>query len=225
MIFKGRKKQEVQIDSVEEEQFLKRFKGIDVPILILDERWHQIFPNQKKTQVIKELETKLRESFKRQAKLSEELENAENAKQQLMKRILDNMRLAQVSEEEAKKQDKSQQLIKELNVEIAELEAEYQEMPERIRSLNEALLIESMRICYRRMRANREKLAAQNALVEEAKELLRQRIQVKKDLQKQNEQMYLYMHRLFGRRILEKFDDFDEVDYNDVEEIEGEDEW
>lgn len=215
MIFKGKKKQETRIDVAEEEQFLKRFRGIDAPILILDERWHQIFPDGHKSPEVRQLEIDLRESFKRQAKLSEELQNAEETKQQLMQRIINNMRLAQVSEEEAKRQDKSQQLIKEINLEIAEMEAEYEEMPQRIKTLNEELLIESMRVCYRMMKKNKEKLDQQKVLVKEAEELLKERVLVKQDLQKENERMYTFMHHIFGRNILEIFDDFDD---NEAEE-------
>ena len=214
MRFKGKKKAEAEIEAIKEEEFLKRFRGVEVPILILDERWHHIFPDHNKSAQVRELEVALRECFKRQARISEELEKAENTKQKLMKRIIDNMRVAQVSAEEAKKQDKSQQLIKEINIEIAELEADYEEMPQRIKALNEELLIESMRVCYRIMEANKAQLDKQKVLVEEAQQLLMERTLVKQNLEKENHQMYTFMHRMFGRSILELFDEFDD-------EIEG----
>lgn len=214
MRFKGKKKVEAEMERRKEEQFLDRFRGVDVPILILDERWHHIFPDNNKSVQVRELEVALREMFKRQARISEELEKAENTKQKLMKRIINNMRVAQVSEEEAKKQDKSQQVIKEINAEIAQLEAEYEGMPQRIKALNEQLLIESMRVCYRIMEANKVQLDKQKMLVEEAQQLLMERTLVKQNLEKENHQMYTFMHRMFGRNILELFDEFDD-------EIEG----
>ena len=214
MMFKGKKKAIAEMEALKEEQFLSRFRGVEVPVLILDERWHHIFPDNKKSAQVRELEVTLRESFKRQARISEELEKAENTKQKLMQRIINNMRVAQVSEEEAKKQDKSQQMIKEINVEIAELEAEYEEMPQKIKALNEELLIESMRVCYRIMEANKAQLNKQKILVEEAQQLLMERTLVKQSLEKENHQMYTFMHRMFGRNILELFDEFDD-------EIEG----
>ena len=39
-MFKGKKKNEVE--DIEEERFLERFRGEDTPILILDERWLRI---------------------------------------------------------------------------------------------------------------------------------------------------------------------------------------
>lgn len=210
MIFKGKKKAEADVEALKEEQFLSRFREVEVPILILDERWHHIFPDNKKSASVRELEEALRESFKRQARISEELEKEENTKQKLMKRIINNMRVAQISEKEAEKQDKSQQLIKEINGKIAELEAEYEEIPQKIKALNEELLIESMRVCYRIMEANKVQLDKQKALVEEAQQLLLERTLVKQNLEKENQQMYTFMHRMFGRKILELFDEFDD---------------
>ena len=42
-MFRGKKKNEVE--DIEEERFLERFRGEDTPILILDERWLRIFPD------------------------------------------------------------------------------------------------------------------------------------------------------------------------------------
>ena len=53
-MFKGKKKNEVE--DIEEERFLERFRGEDTPILILDERWLRIFPDNYKTSQIKKLE-------------------------------------------------------------------------------------------------------------------------------------------------------------------------
>ena len=84
MMFKGKKKAIAEMEALKEEQFLSRFRGVEVPVLILDERWHHIFPDNKKSAQVRELEVTLRESFKRQARISEELEKAENTKQKLM---------------------------------------------------------------------------------------------------------------------------------------------
>ena len=94
------------------------------------------------------------------------------------------------------------------------MEAEYEDMPQRIKALNEELLIESMRVCYRIMEANKAQLDKQKVLVEEAQQLLMERTLVKQNLEKENHQMYTFMHRMFGRSILELFDEFDD-------EIEG----
>lgn len=218
MKFKGKKKQKeiIEVDE-KEEKFLAHFRGIEIPILTLDERWLIVFPDGKKTKEALRLEKELNEAFKYQAKLSEELKVAESAKKKLMDRIIQNMKIAQISEGEARLQEKSQEFIRELNERIQKLEAEYEVMPQKIKELNEALLMESLRFCYRTMCANREKLQKQDSLIQEAKKLLEERTNKKLEMQKENEGMYIFIHRLFGRSVLEMFGEFDEH-IDDLEE-------
>ena len=209
-MFKGKKKQEEQ--DLEEEQFLERFRGEDIPILILDERWLRIFPDNYKTPQIKKLEKELRQAFMYQAKLTSEIEDAEKTKKQLMERIIQFMNVAQVSDKEAKKQEKSQEFIKDINLQLSDLEAEYEEMPDTIKNLNEELLIESLRICYRRMKRNKEQMQEQRRLIAEAKALLEERTKEKEMIKKETEHIFTFMHRIYGARIIELFDEFDEME-------------
>ena len=209
MIFKGKKKQEKETDW-EEEVFLQKFHGVEVPILILDERWLRIFPDNYKTPEMKRLEGELREAFKYQARLTADMEEAESTKKQLMDRIIHFMNAAQVNTQEAQKQEKSQEYIKSINQQLKELEIEYETMPDRIKELNEELLIESLRVCYRRMQENKRERQEQRELVREARELLQSRQERQEELQKENEHIFTFMHRIFGRKILEIFDEFDD---------------
>lgn len=211
------KKNQKKIDR-EEEEFLNRFRGVEAPILILDERWLRIFPEAYKTPEIKLLERKLREAFKYQARLTSDMEDAEQKKKQLMDRIIRFMNVAQVSESEAKKQEKSQEYIKDINEQLSGMEMEYENMPDRIKELNEELLVESLRVCYRRMKDNKDQLATQKQLVMEARELLQERTERQKELRKENERIFSFMHRVFGSRIIEIFDEFEEID--EIEEDE-----
>ena len=208
MFFKGKKKQEIE-NNIEEERFLERFRNVDVPILILDERWHVMFSESKKTDAQRTLEKEIKELFKSQAKLSKEIELQEEKKKVFFNNILMHMKLAQISEEEALKQEENQEHIRNINKEIEKLELEFENMPKRIKELNQELLIESLRYCYRRMRENKRVLKEQEELVKEAEKLLEERVSKKQEKEKENEQMYVFMHRLFGRNVLEIFDDFD----------------
>lgn len=211
------KRNQKKIDR-EEEEFLNRFRGIEAPILILDERWLRIFPEAYKTPEIKRVEKELREAFKYQARLTSDMEDAEHKKKQLMDRIIRFMNVAQVSESEAKRQEKSQEYIKDINEQLSGMEMEYENMPDRIKELNEELLVESLRVCYRRMKDNKDQLATQKQLVMEARELLKERTERQKELRKENERIFSFMHRVFGSRIIEIFDEFEEID--EIEEDE-----
>lgn len=211
------KKNQKKIDR-EEEEFINRFRGLEAPILILDERWLRIFPEVYKTPEIKQLEKKLREAFKYQARLNNDMGNAEQKKKQLLERIIRFMNVAQINENEAKKQEKSQEYIKDINAQLSDMELEYENIPDKIKELNEELLIESLRVCYRRMKENKKQLAEQKQLVEEARDLLQERRERQKELRKENESIFSFMHRVFGSRIIEVFDQFEEID--EIEEDE-----
>ena len=68
---------------------------------------------------------------------------------------------------------------------------------------------ESLRVCYRTMEEHKENMEKQEALVREAEQLLAERQKEKEYLKKENEQMYTFMHRVFGKKIVEIFDAFD----------------
>ena len=59
------------------------------------------------------------------------------------------------------------------------------------------------------MKENTEIVKEQDELIKEAEKLLEERLEKKHIKEKENEQMYMFMHRLFGRNVLEKFDDFE----------------
>ncbi len=208
MIFKGKGKKE-EIDQ-EEERFLERFREVEAPILILDERWLRIFPDNYKTKEILRLEREMREALKYQARLTENIKDAEDKKKKLMDRIIRFMNAAQVSAEEAKKQEKSQEYIKNINLELEDLELKYEQMPDHIKDLNRQLLIESLRVCYRRMKENKEQLDEQKLLVMEAKKVLEQRQEKRRQLHIENEHIFTFMHKIFGRSIIELFYEFDD---------------
>lgn len=208
MIFKGKGKKE-EIDQ-EEEQFLERFREVEAPILILDERWLRIFPDNYKTKEILRLEKELRDALKYQARLTQNIKDAEDTKKKLMERIIQFMNAAQISAAEAKKQEKSQEYIKNINSELKDLELKYEQMPDHILELNQQLLIESLRVCYRRMKQNKEQLDEQKRLVMEAKKVLQEHEERRRQLHIENEHIFTFMHKVFGRSIIELFDEFDD---------------
>lgn len=200
-----RTEQEKRIEE-QEERFLNKLKEKKVPLLILDERWHELFPERLKTPEIKQMEKQLKLFLKEQGKLTNYLKNMENTKKKLMERIIVNMNAAQVNEKEAKKQEKSQEFILEINKKIEKTEQELIEIPERMKDMNEQLLLESMRICYRRLKENQEDIERLEKWVEQAREELKERLLVKQDKEIQSASLYSYMHQMLGREVIEIFD-------------------
>ena len=55
-------------------------KNKKLPILTLDSRWHELFPDEKKTHRIRDLEQKLIKLLKTQGKLVNEIKDMKNLK-------------------------------------------------------------------------------------------------------------------------------------------------
>ena len=60
-----------------------------IPILTLDERWHELFPEERKTGRIKELEQKVNHLLKTVGKLADDSENMKKLKKTLLGEIIE----------------------------------------------------------------------------------------------------------------------------------------
>ncbi len=201
----GWKKKEISSEDTELRRIIRNNK---VPILTLDSRWHELFPDYRKTGRIKELERQINELLKRQGKIADDRKEMKKLKQRLMEEIIFNM-----SEEggetgrlKHKKQEKSQKLILEINEKLEECDEELELIPEKLKRANEELLIESLRIWNEEMDENNEQIEAINAWIIDAREKLKENILRKQDMEARNTAMYSYMHNLLGAKLMEQVD-------------------
>ena len=84
-----------------------------VPLLPLDNRWHQLFPAEEKSNHIKKLENEVMAIIKAESRVSKELKDLVKLKKKLMDEIVQNMEET-TDEKEALRQKKlsaSQKLI------------------------------------------------------------------------------------------------------------------
>ena len=65
--------------------------GKKLPILVLDERWHKLFPGGVKPEEVKTLEKKCNELLKEQGKLVNEIKDLRRGKKKLMDAIVSGM--------------------------------------------------------------------------------------------------------------------------------------
>ena len=118
-----------------------------VPILVLDEKWHRLFAVHGKPDEIHETENELNALLARQGKLNEELKQLKKVKKQLMESIVANMDGTTSEDMDAqreKKLDEDKRLIDETNQKMEENEDELLEIPRQIRDVNRKLMLQSM---------------------------------------------------------------------------------
>lgn len=185
-------------------------RGRKIPILTLDNRWHQLFPGGVKTPDIKRLEDDLNTKIKKQGKVNNELIELRKLKQKLMKQIMTNMDTASDTKTEARRQkklEKSKKLIEDINNKLENYEEQQYDFPHEIREANMALMIATAEECYTRIQRSEAELKLITEWINKTRVELKKQILIKQEKEELNEYMYSYLHDMLGPEFMEVFDD------------------
>lgn len=188
--------------------FQEAYKNKNIPILTLDNRWHELFPDFQKTSTIKSLENKVNELLKSQGKMVNDIKEMKKLKSTLINEIVANMESEDSDEGrlKTKKVEKSQKMILDINEKIKLAEDNLVNIPYKIKSTNEELLEESMRLCYERIKHNKEESDRIAQWIAKVRNELKERILIKQDMDMDISTIYTYMHDLLGPEVMEYFD-------------------
>jgi hypothetical protein len=188
--------------------FNKVVKDKKLPILTLDNRWHELFTEEQKTPEIIELEQKVNNLLKKQGKMVNDIKDMKKLKTGLIKEIVVNMDIGTdiIGKAKEKKLDKNKQYINEINGKIDAAMDELSEIPYQIKEVNEALMAESIKNFYEQLEMNKTELKEVADWIAEIREELKRKILVKQDLEEKNARIYSYMHDILGAELMEAFD-------------------
>ena len=179
-------------------------RGKEVPILVLDLRWHTLFPKGSKPDDIRELEDRLNKLLNRQGYLVNDLKDLKKTKRKLMDGIVASMG---DSESKREKKGKSQQrLLLEIKERIKDESDELMDLPREIKWINEELLIAGAVYCFERLANGDEQLEELNKDIGELKEILREKTEYKNDLESSMDSAYSLMHGLLGHDVMNLYD-------------------
>ena len=187
--------------------FNKIIKDKKLPILTLDGRWHELFADDQKTPEIKDLEQKVNNLLKKQGKLVNDIKDMKKLKNNLIKDIMVNMDIGTdlIGKAKEKKLDKNKQYINEINEKMEVAMDEIADIPYQIKVVNEALMAESIHICYDRLEDNKIELKEVADWIAGIREDLMKRMLIKQDLEAKNSLIYTYMHDILGAELMELF--------------------
>ena len=179
-----------------------------IPLLTLDERWHNLFPEEMKTQKIKELEHRLNELVKSQGQIGSDIGDLKKLKKKLMDEVIANMGESTGFSEKLKlkKQDKIQKLILDINEKLEKAEDTLESRPDDIKQANADLLLECMHVWYEKLDENNKQIEEINIWVEAIRDKLKDKLLVKQDKEMENNAIYSYMHTLLGPKVMEQLD-------------------
>ena len=191
--------------SDKQERYKSALAGKKIPVLTLDNKWHKLFTQAESTKEIANLTEQLNSLLKKQGKINNDIKDRRKLKKKLMDEIV---ALMEVQDRKAvtKKKEENRRLIEKWNDELEDLEEEEPEVSAKIGELNDKLMLATMDSCYDRMKDN-------TAEFEELKEWVNQmRVELKKkllrmqELDQANQELYSYMHDIFGADVIEIFD-------------------
>ena len=192
----------------EELRIWDMLKKKNIPLINVDERWLRLFPEGEKAPTIKKLEKELKELLKRQGKVNTELKDIKVVREQLTQSVLNSAEDTSIPEaKRLKKQAASQRLIIESREKFEQLEKEQQELPGLIQDANNALIFESVRVCYEKIDKNKSDIEKLAQWIDETRLKLKERILIKQDKETKNQEIYTYLHAMLGAKVMEAFDE------------------
>lgn len=179
-----------------------------IPILTLDHKWHKLFTQAEPNKRLKRREEELNELVKRQGKANTEIKEIKKLKRKLMQGIMENANEASSGKDTRarRKTDESKRLIEECNEKIAGYEDELIELPRQIDKINKELMLMTMEICYDRLKENERDIEEITKWVAQIKEELKQKLIIKQEKELVNQELYSYMHDIFGVDVINLFD-------------------
>ena len=204
----GKIEQKKEQMTTQEMRIWELLKKKNIPIACLDERWLRLFPDSEKTPLIKKLENELKELLKRQGKVNTDLKDIKVVRDKLTQSVLETAEDISIPENKRlKKQAASQRLIVEARQKQDNLELELDELPDKIKEANSALIFESVRVCYQRINQNKQDIDMLEQWIEQMREKLKERVVLKQDKEIMNEEIYTYLHGMLGAGVMEAFDE------------------
>ena len=189
----------------EDEVFREALVGKKIPILTLDNQWHKLFTQTGDNDEIHVLEERVNDILKRQGKLNTELKSLSAFKKKLMQEIVDIMELPDSSAKE-KKMSENKRMIEESNQKMDDYNDELMDIPKQIDEANFELMMATMRVCYAMIRQNVQEIDEINKWVSDFKVQLKRKILSKQQKEIWNDEMYSYMHSIFGPDVIDMFD-------------------
>lgn len=190
------------------ERFNEAIRKQNIPVLTIDKKYHNLKEAVGSNELIDAAEEELNELLKAQGKANTEIKEVKNLKKRLMQEIVENAdENADISEAERdKKSEENTRLIEECNEKIEQYEDDIMDLPRTIDEVNRRLMLDLMDNCYEVLKANEKEIAETARWITEVRIELKKRLIKKTDMETANQQIYSYMHDIFGAEVIELFD-------------------
>ncbi len=191
-----------------ENRFKNALTAKNIPILTIDKKFHDLTAAIGKSDEMSLLEEELNNLLKAQGKANTEIKEIKKLKKKLMQEIVEyadeNSDYSQA--EKDRKSEENTRLIAECNEKIEKYEDDIVDLPKMIDEVNKKLMIELMEASYDLMKENEVQIAETAKWISQIRIELKKKLVRKQDMETKNQEIYSYMHDIFGAEVIEIFD-------------------
>lgn len=163
----------------DDEVYMSALQGKSIPILTLDNKWHQLFTQTEMTPEIESLADELNSLVEKDGKLRSQTKDIKKLKKKLLGEIVplrDKANKLGNAPNIEKEISERTRLINECNDKLDSHQDELLDLSKQIYDIDYKLMLETMKVCYERLHDNTEDIKALDEWIKRA------RIELKKNV-------------------------------------------
>ena len=190
--------------------YMSALEGKSIPILTLDDKWHQLFTQTEMTPEIESLSDELNALVDRDGKIRTETKKIKKLKKTLLSEIvpLRDKANKSVGNNAAIEKEISERtrLINECNDKLDGHNDELMDLSRQIYDVDYKLMIETMNACYDTLHSNTEYIKGLDEWISKVRIELKKNVIHLQEAEMENYNLYSYMHQIFGPEVIDLFD-------------------
>ena len=193
----------------DDEAYMSALEGKSIPILTLDNKWHQLFTQTEMTPEIVELSDKLNSLVERDGKIRMETKKIKKLKKTLLSEIVplrDQANKSGGSPAIEKEISERTRLIGECNEKLENHDDELLDLSREINDVDYKLMIETMKVCYSTLHENTDYIKGLDEWISQVRVELKKNVIRLQEAEMENYNLYSYMHQIFGPEVIDIFD-------------------
>ncbi len=189
--------------------YMSALEGKSIPILTLDDKWHQLFTQTEMTPEIEALAEELNALVERDGRIRTETKKIKKLKKTLLSEIVplrdkaNKLGNAPGIEKEISERTR---LIGECNDKLAGSEDELLDLSRQIYDVDYKLMVETMNACYEVLHENTAYIKGLDEWISQVRVELKKNVIRLQEAEMENYNLYSYMHQIFGPEVIDIFD-------------------
>ncbi len=193
----------------DDEVYMSALQGKSIPILTLDNKWHQLFTQTEMTPEIESLADELNSLVEKDGKLRSQTKDIKKLKKKLLGEIVplrDKANKLGNAPNIEKEISERTRLINECNDKLDSHQDELLDLSKQIYDIDYKLMLETMKVCYERLHDNTDDIKALDEWIKRARIELKKNVIRLQESEMENYNLYSYMHQIFGPEVVDLFD-------------------